>query len=168
MKLKRDAYRLFLNTKGKESPNWNWLGDDMDEMNVDMNGTFETTKNIKGQNSVSDEGYTPSVSATPYYADPEDGIYDFLEDLALGRKSGDDCLAEYMEVVIKNTEDSKHLAYKEDCKIEINSYGGPTTGFRIEFTVHPAGNRKKGYVTINEEKPAFTEGEISSVQVTEG
>lgn len=159
MKLKREAHRLFLNVKGA-APAWYWVGDDMDELNVDMNGTFDTKKNIKGQSSVTDEGYTPSISATPYYANPEDPIYDFLLDLALGRKSGDDCIAEYMEAIIKNTTDANHLAYTEKCKIEINTYGGPTAGFQIEYTIHPAGNRTKGYITIADEVPTFKAGEI--------
>lgn len=161
MKLKREAHRLFLNTKGTAEASWYWVGDDMDEMNVEMNGTFDTKKNIKGQTSVSDEGYTPSISATPYYANPDDSIYDFLEDLALGRKSGDDCLAEYMETIVKDTKATNHLAYKEDCKIEINTYGGPTNAFQIEYTIHPAGNREKGYVTLTADGvPTFKVGEI--------
>lgn len=157
MKLKRSAHRLFLNTKGAESPTWYWVGKDIDDMSVDMGGSFETKKNIMDETSVSDTGYTPSIAATPYYADPDDAIYSFLEDLALNRKSGDDCLAEYLEVIVKDTESENHEAWKEDCKIEINSYGGPTDGYQIEFTVHPAGNRTKGTAKITNKVPTFTE-----------
>ena len=165
MKLKRSAHRLFLNTKGSASAKWYWVGTDMEELNVEMNGSFETKKNIMDETSVTDTGYQPSVSATPYYADPEDDIYDFLEKLYLERLSGDDCIAEYLEVVVKDTEDEKHLAYKESCKIEIVSYGGDTSGMQIEFNVHPNGGREKGYVTISEEKEVtYTKGEIPSGQ----
>lgn len=159
MKLKRSAMRHFINVSGSGSPNWYWIGKDIDEMNVDMNGSFETKKNILDETSVTDDGYEPSIDVTPYFADPADDIYEFLEDLALGRKTGDECLAEYLEVVVKDTGASGHLAYKEDCKIEITSYGGSTEGYRIEFALHPCGNRVKGTVSITDKKPTFSAGE---------
>ena len=157
MKLKRSAHRFFLNVKG-DSPEWYWVGKDIEDLSVEMNGTFETRTNIMDETSVSDEGYAPSVSATPYYADPEDAIYSFLEDIALNRKSGDDCKAEYMEVIVKDTSDTGHKAWKEDCKIEIVSYGGPTGGLQIEFNILPAGNRTEGTVAIKDKVPTFTAG----------
>lgn len=156
MKLKRSAHKFFLNVQGTDSPAWYLVGKDIDDMSVEMNGSFETTKNILDETSVTDDGYSPSIDVNPYYADPDDEIYSFLEDLALERKSGDDAKAEYLEVIVKDTESDAHLAYKEDCKIEIVSYGGPTTGFQILFNVHPAGNRTKGTVAIADKKPTFT------------
>lgn len=157
MKLKRSAHRFFLNTQGSGKPEWYWVGKDMEELNVEMNGSFETKKNIQDETSVTDQGYSPSVEGDPYYADPTDAIYAFLEDLALERKSGDDCKAQYLEVIVKDTTAASHLAYVEDCKIEITSYGGPTEGFRINFAVHPTGNRVKGTVTISDKVPTFVE-----------
>ena len=157
MKLKRSAHRFFLNVKG-DSPEWYWVGKDIEDLSVEMNGTFETRTNIMDETSVSDEGYAPSVSATPYYADPEDAIYSFLEDIALNRKSGDDCKAECLEVIVKDTESATHKAWKEDCKIEIVSYGGPTDGYQIEFNVHPSGNRVEGTAKIENKVPTFTAG----------
>lgn len=166
-KLKRGAHMLFLNVKGMQTPAWYLVGKDIEDMSVDMGGGFETKKNILDETSVTDEGYTPSIEATPYYADPEDDIYDFLEDLALGRKSGDDCKAQYMEVIAKDKAASSHTAYTEDCKIEINSYGGDTSGFQIEFTIHPDGNRKKGTAALDKDKkPTFTE-DTATVSGTE-
>ena len=100
MKLKRSAHRFFLNVKG-DTPEWYWVGKDIDDMSVEMNGSFETKKNIMDESSVTDTGYNPSVSATPYFADPDDAIYAFLEDIAMNRKSGDDCKAECLEVIVK-------------------------------------------------------------------
>ena len=162
MKLTRSAHRFYLNVKGTSSPAWYWVGKDIEDMSVDMGGSFETKKNIMDETSVSDTGYTPSISATPYYADPEDDIYAFLEDLALNRKSGDDCLAECMEIIVSNTDDPSHKAWKEDCKIEIVSYGGDTNGYQIEFNVHPCGNRIAGTATLHKKVPTFTEG-VSSL-----
>jgi hypothetical protein len=124
-------------------------------MSVDMNGSFETTQNILDETSVSDTGYSPQISVTPYYANPEDAIYDFLLDLAMNRKSGDDCKGQYLECV--NDGSGTIQGWQEDCKIEIVSYGGDTNGFQIEYNILPDGNRTEGTVTIGADKtPTFS------------
>lgn len=154
-KLKRSALSHYLNVAGS-SAEWFRIGKHIEELSVDMNGSWESGKNILDETSITDEGYEPSISVTPYFADPEDSIYDFLLDLAMNRKSGDDAKAEYLEVVAKNASDSKHAAWKEDCYIEIVSYGGGTEGVTIEYTIHPAGNRIAGSVTMNGKVPTFS------------
>lgn len=152
-KLKRSAHALYV--KGGDMKDWYLVGKDIDDMSVELNGTFETTKNILDETSVSDTGYEPSVDVTPYYANPSDSIYSFLLDLALGRKSGDDCKGSYMECVNDGT---TIKAWQEDCKFEITSYGGDTNGVNIEFTIHPDGNREEGTATIDAstKQPTFT------------
>jgi hypothetical protein len=157
MKLKRSAHALYWKPSSG-SLGYFLVGKDIDDLSVDMNGSFETTKNILDETSVSDTGYEPQVSVTPYYADPEDDIYEFLEDLALNRKSGDDCAAQYLEVLITDTSASSHKAWQEDCKIEIVSYGGDTNGMQIEYNILPCGNRTEGTATIKDKVPTFTAG----------
>lgn len=132
------------------------IGKDIDDMSVEMNGSFETKKNILGETSVTDTGYSPSMAVAPYYANPADTIYPFVKDLAMNRKSGDDCKAKFLEVIVSDTKAESHEAWEEDCKIEIVSYGGPTEGFAIPFTIHPCGNRKQGTVTLLNKVPTFT------------
>ena len=147
MKLKREAHAYYVKSLGL-SAKYQIIGEDIDDMSVEMNGSYESKKNILGKNTVTDNGYTPSVAVSPYYANPEDDIYPFLKDLAMNRKSGDDAKAKMLEVPIEDTEAEQHDAWEEDCKIEITSYGGNTEGFAIGFTVHPYGTRKQGYATI--------------------
>ena len=153
-KLKREAHRFYIKASGMT--NYYLVGKGIDDMSVEMNGSFEQTQDVTGEVSVSDTGYQPQVSVEPYYANPDDEIYDFLKDLALNRKSGDDAKAEYLEVIIDNTAASEHEAWKENCRIEISSYGGDTSGFAIPFEVHFDGNRQKGTVTISDGTPTFT------------
>lgn len=153
-KLKRNAHRLYVRAKSEDQ--WFLVGKSLDELSVEMNGSFEQTTDITGEVSVSDTGYQPQTSVEPYYANPEDGAwYEFLKDLALNRKSGDDAKAEYMEVLIENTEDSEHDAWKEDCRIEIASYGGDTSGFQISYNIWVDGNREKGKATYSGKVPTF-------------
>lgn len=153
MKLKRQAHGLWL--KVGTQPYY-LIGKDIDDLSVEMNGSFETKKNILGETSTEDNGYNPQATVTPYYANPDDPIYPFLKDLAMNRKSGDDAKAKYLEVWVEDTSAATHDAWEEDCRIEITSYGGNTSGLQIEYVIHPDGNRKQGSVTITDGVPTFS------------
>lgn len=155
-KLKREAHGLYIRPTSEE--NWFLIGKGIDDLSVEMNGSFEQTKDITGQTSVSDTGYQPQISVEPYHADPTDAIYPFLKDLALNRKSGDDAKAEILEVLVEDTEATNHSAWKEDARIEITSYGGDTAGFGINYNIWSDGNRVKGTATLAGKVPTFTEG----------
>lgn len=166
-KLKRSAHALYVKA-GTTGAEWYLVGKDIDDMSVDMNGSFGTTHNILDEVSVSDTGYEPEIDVTPYYANPEDAIYPFLLDLALNRKSGDDCVGKYLEVIAENAADTSHKAWQEDCKFEISSYGGDTNGFQIEYNIHPDGDRVEGTATIGADKiPVFTAGTTSTSSLSD-
>ncbi len=152
-KLKREAHLFYLKVGTKP---YYLVGKGVDEMNVEMNGSFEVKKDITGETSVEDSGYQPQVSVEPYYADPEDDIYDFLKDLALNRKSGDDAKAKYLEVLVEDATANSHEAWQEDCRIEIVNYGGNTNGFQIAYNVYPDGGREQGTVTMSGKVPTFS------------
>lgn len=152
-KLKREAHGLFL--KVATNPYF-LIGTAIDDMSVEMNGSFEQKKDVTGETTTEDNGYTPQVSVEPYYANPDDAIYPFLKDLALNRKSGDDAKAKYLEVIVEDTTAASHDAWEEDCRIEITSYGGDTSGFQIAYVIHPDGNRVQGTATITNKVPTFT------------
>lgn len=155
MKLKRSALAHYISAGSNLSDTWFLIGKDIDDMSMDMGGSFETKKNILDETSVTDTGYQPSMSVTPYYANPEDSIYEFLKDLAFNRKSGDDAKCKLLEVIIDDTEATTHDAWKEDAVIEITSYGGGTEGVTIEYTIHPNGNRVQGKVKIENKVPTW-------------
>lgn len=155
-KLKREAHALYLKASGLSSQ-WYLIGKGIDDLSIEMNGSFEQTKDITGNVAVSDTGYQPQISVEPYHADPADAIYPFLKDLAMNRKSGDDAKAQILEVLIEDTEASEHDAWQEDCRIEITSYGGDTAGLGINFNIWSDGNRKAGHATIENKVPTFTE-----------
>lgn len=152
-KLKREAHAFYV--KAGTMTNFFLVGKSIDDMSVEMNGSFEQTKDITGEVSVSDTGYQPQVSVEPYYANPDDEIYPFLKDLMMNRKSGDDAKAKYLEVLVDDTEASTHDAWQEDCRIEIVSYGGDTSGLQIAYNVWPDGNRQQGTVA-DVKNPTFT------------
>lgn len=157
-KLARKAYATYLDATfgGTGSPNWYLVGKDIEDMSVELNPDTESKENILGETSVTDNGYTPSVSADPYYANPTDSIYPKIKAIAMERLKGDDCKTQILEVIIEDTSATSHEAYMEDVIVKPQSYGGDTSGFAIPFDVMFDGNRKKGTVTITDGVPTFT------------
>ena len=159
-KLARKAYATYLDsTFGGSTPSWYLVGKDIEEMSVELNPDTESKENILGETSVTDNGYEPSISADPYYANPEDSIYDKLKDIAMNRLKGDSCKTKILEVIIEDTEATTHEAYMEDVIVKPQSYGGDTSGFAIPFDVLFDGNRQKGTVSLSGTTPTFTPSE---------
>ncbi len=164
-KLNREALAHYLDTSFKnvaESAEWEIIGDDIEEMSVELNPDTETKKTILGQTKTNDNGYEPTMDADPFYADPEKKLYPKLRDIALGQLKGDACKTLMLEVIIEDTEAENHLAYVQEVMVKPQSYGGDTGGFNIPFQVSFNGARTKGYVTASSlaTTPTFTKGEI--------
>ena len=156
-KLARKAYATYLDANfGTGTKSWYLVGKDIEDMSVELNPDTESKENILGETSVTDNGYTPSVSADPYYANPSDSIYPKLKAIAMERLKGDDCKTQILEVIIEDPSDASHEAYIEDVIVKPQSYGGDTSGFAIPFDVLFDGNRVKGSVTITDGVPTFT------------
>ncbi len=135
------------------------LGDDIEEMSVEMNYDISQTKTILGQTRTRDNGYTPSMSADPFYADPEKKLYPKLRDIAMERLKGDDCKTLMLEVIVEDLEATTHTAYVREVMVKPTSYGGGTEGFNIPFEVSEDGAWVKGTVTaasVLEGAPVFT------------
>lgn len=166
-KLEREALAHYLDTTWKlksDTAEWEVLGDDIEEMSVELNPDTEQKKTILGKTRTTDNGYQPSMSADPYYADPTKKIYPQIRDIALDRLKGDACRTLMLEVIVEDTAAPKHLAYVQEVMVKPQSYGGDTSGVNIPFDVTDDGERKKGYVTAESLKtgnPVFAEGEIA-------
>lgn len=170
MKLEREAMAHYLDPSFKNdlttagTVNWEVLGDDIEDMNMELNPDTEQKKNILGQTKTIDKGYEPSMDADPYYADPTKKIYPKIRSIALDRLKGDQCNTLMLEVIIEDTEATKHLAYVQQVMVKVKSYGGDTEGVNFPFTVSENGSRVKGHVTaesVKAGKPVFAEGEIT-------
>ncbi len=171
-KLNREALGHYLDTdfhtKVSEAAEAQFeiIGDDIEEMSVELNSDTEQIKNILGQTKTKDNGYTPSMEADPFYADPDKKLYPKLRDIAMGRLKGDECKTLMLEVIVEDTEAANHLAWLREVMVKPNSYGGSTEGFNIPFTVSEDGDSQKGYVSAESMKtgnPTFTEGAIPGV-----
>lgn len=135
------------------------LGDDIEEMSVEMNPETEQRKNILGQTKTIDSGFTPTLSADPWYANTDSGLYEHMKKIVFEQLKGDERKTLMLEVIIEDTDASTHEAYLREVKVTPTSYGGGTEGFNIPFTVDFDGAFAKGTVTAESVKagvPVFT------------
>lgn len=140
------------------SGDWYKIGLDIDDMSMELNPDVESKQNILGETSVVHNGFSPSMDADPYYANPDDSVYDDLAHIAMNRDYSDAASRwQLLEVIISDETATSHAAWQEDAVIIPQSYGGDTSGFQIPFQVQPAGNRRQGTVTITGGVPVFTE-----------
>lgn len=164
-KLKREALAHYLDTAwNKKVADANKavfeiLGDDIEDMSVEMNADTSQIKNILGQTKTTDNGFTPSMSADPWYADTESKLYPHMRDIVMEQITGDERKTLMLEVIVEDTDAGVHTAYLREVKVTPTSYGGGTEGFNIPFTIDFDGAWVKGTVTAESVKsgsPAFT------------
>lgn len=164
-KLNREAFASFLDTAWNSKvadvskAAFEIIGDDIEEMSVELNPDVESRKNILGQTKSVDNGYEPSMDADPFYADPDKALYPKIRDIAMGRLKGDACKTLLLEVIVEDTEATTHLAYVREVLVKPQSYGGGTEGFNIPFNVSEDGSSVKGTVTaasLTSGSPVFT------------
>ncbi len=165
MKLEREALGHYLDTKfntkvGQAAEaEFEIIGDDIEEMSVELNADTEQVKNILGQTKTRDNGYTPSMDADPFYADPDKKLYAKIRDIAMNRLKGDACKTLMLEVLVEDTEAETHKAWLREVMVKPTSYGGGTEGVNIPFNVSEDGACLEGTVTAESMKtgnPAFT------------
>lgn len=164
-KLNREAMATYLdtvfNTKVADVSKavFEIIGDDIEEMSVELNPDTEQNKNILGQTKTKDNGYEPSMDADPFYADPEKKLYPKIRDIALGRLKGAACKTLMLEVFVEDTEATTHTAYVREVMVKPQSYGGDTGGLNFPFNVSEDGASVKGTVTaasLTSGSPTFT------------
>ena len=144
-KIARKFLAHFINTAPLSDAVYERLGKDLEELTTELNPEIETKNNILGESSTNLSSYQPQFSVEPYYADEGTGLHTFLQDIIDNRKVLDDTKTDVLEVHLwEEDESGVFVAYKEECIVEITSYGGDTTGYQIPFNVHLSGNRVKG------------------------
>ena len=120
------------------------LGKDLEEYSPELAAQVEKTKNILGQTSVSIVGYEKTGSVEPYFAESGDPLFEKLQAIIDGDLTLDDCKAAMVEVKLWDGEGTSYPAIREECYIEVTSYGGDTQGYQIPFTVHYTGIKQSG------------------------
>lgn len=156
--IKRSEFMIFADV-GDSTPEWELIGDKVEEMSLEMNPNVETTTDITGNTTTTLDKYEIQTSVSPMRAKKESKLFAFLYDIVKNEKTLSDVEMNFLCVnVFDSTEDGETTAYAawtQKGVVAVQSYGGSTTGLDIPFNVHWTG--KKTYGTFNPSDKKFTE-----------
>ena len=158
MKIQRKYMAHYLNahfaSDSTDKDDYIRLGKDLEEYSPELSANVEKKSNILGQTSVTIDSYQKQGEVSPYYAEKDDPLFTRLQAIIDGDQVLDDLKTDIVEVKLWGEESAgAYPAIKEECYIEVSSYGG-TTGYQIPFNVHYTGVKTKG--TFDVSKKTFT------------
>ena len=156
MKIERKYMAHYLNAAfGSGTASYVRLGSDLEEYSPELSANVEKKNNILGQTSVVIDSYQKQGEAAPYYAEKDDPLFEKLQAIIDGDLTLDNLKTDIVEVKLwGEASTGAYPAVKEECYIEIVSYGGDTTGYQIPFNVHYTGVKTAG--TFNPNTRTFT------------
>ena len=143
-KIERKYMAHYINAARDGEAVYERLGQDLEEYAPELSAQVEKTKNILGQTSVSIVGYEKSGAVEPYYAQAGDPLFEKLQSIIDGDLVLEDCKAAVVEVKLWQGEGSAFPAIREECYLEVTSYGGDTQGYQIPFNIHYTGVKQSG------------------------
>ncbi len=145
------------------------LGKDSDDLSIDLNPDTEQTKNVLGETTFNNNGYTPSMS-NEYQARTEDAIYEHIQYIADNLAVDDEhtsatMIVATLDIEVKDTGEKTATGkgYKVPVKVVVDNDGGSTAGYAIPFTINEDGARVQGSVSVENKIPTFTAGGASEV-----
>lgn len=156
-----------------DNENWTCLGKDADSLSIELNPGTEQVKNVQGEVTFVNNGYTPSISNDSYKARYEDAIYPYIQTIA-DTLATDDARTSATLMVATLTDEVKEAATKTltgkgftvPVKVVVDSDGDDTSAYGIPFTISEDGGRTQGTVTVTNKVPTFTpEGGVSGASV---
>ena len=146
-KIKRKMLATYLNSAfaGNEGGGYVLIGKGIDEMSVSMGANVTKTPDILGETPVTIDKYEKSQSVEPYYAREGDELFEALQAVIDGDLTLDDLNSDIIDVNTWEAPTSEtYPAIKEECVIEVVSYGGNTEGYQIPFNIHRTGIKTSG------------------------
>lgn len=105
------------------------LGKDLEEYSPELSANVEKKTNILGNETVSIDSYQKQGEVSPYYAEKGDPLFEKLQSIIDNDLVLDDLKTDIVEVKLWDAQSSGAFpAVREECYIEVSSYGGDTTG----------------------------------------
>lgn len=167
-KILRGRRAMWLTFDGKD---WTCLGKDSDDLSIDTNPDTESFKNVQGETTFVNNGYTPSIS-NEYIAREEDAIYEHIQTIADTLATDDDRTGATLLVATLNVEvadtgsvTATGKGFTVPVKVVVDNDGGSTDGYAIPFTITEDGGRTQGTVSVENKVPTFTAGGASGASV---
>lgn len=159
-KIPRNAFMLFADVSdaGSQTPEWELIGEGIEELTQEMNPNVETVKDVTGNTTTTLDSYEPQISVSPMKAKKESKLFAILYDIVRYEKKLSDVERNFLCVNIFDDEGTPeapaYAAWQQRAIIAVQSYGGDTSGLDIPFNIHWTG--KKTHGTFNPTTKTFT------------
>ena len=155
-KIERKYLAHYIDAAANGEAAYEQLGKDLEEFSPELSAQVETKKNILGNTSIVISSYEKTASVEPFYAEKDSALFNRLQAIIDDELVLDELKVNVVEVKLWDAkEDGVYPAIREEAYVEINSYGGDTTGYQIPFTLHYTGKKTKG--TFDVSSRVFTE-----------
>ena len=155
-KIERKYLAHYINTAKDGQAVYERLGKDLEEFSPELAAQVDTKRNILGETAILISGYEKTGAVEPYYAEAGSGLFQRLQEIVDENLVLDQLKTDVVEVRLWERADGVAFpASREEVYIEVNSYGGDTTGYQIPFTLHYTGNKVMG--TFDIATKTFTE-----------
>ena len=151
-KIERKYLAHYINTAQEDAAVYERLGKDLEEFSPELAAQVDTKKNILGQTSVVISGYQKTGAVEPYYAESDSGLFQRLQAIIDGGLVLEQLKTDVVEVKLWDGQGSVYPAIREECFIEVTSYGGDTQGYQIPFTIHYTGIKETGTFDLSTKK----------------
>lgn len=156
-KIQRKHMAHYLNTNFglNNTDEYVLLGIGLEESSIEMGANVNKTADIVGNTDTFIDTYEKSQSIEPYYARKEDSLTTALQTVIDNDLVLDDLNTDVIDVKTWEEEETDGFpAVKEECVIEVVSYGGDTAGYAIPFNIHRTGVKTQGH--FDPETKTFT------------
>lgn len=143
-KIKRQEFLLFANVGVADTPEWEVIGDEIEELSVETNNEVDSKTDILGQTKTTVKKGPKSTSVDPYIVKRESKLGQKLYEMIRNDAELDDVKMDFLQVWVFDSEAGKYSADRQQGMVDIKSYGGDTGGFGIPFDVHLVGEKTPG------------------------
>lgn len=141
----RKEFRHFVNVGTKDAPEWELLGEGIEDLAREMNNNVETKTDILGNNSTTVTKGNQVSSFDPFKCRRDSKLFAKLYQIYTDDLELSDVEMEFLEVSIFDKEtDDTYRAIKQTGAIDLKSVGGDTTGLDMPFDVNYIGAKTKG------------------------
>lgn len=160
--VKRKDFMVFADVGTEGTPEWELIGDKVEELSLEMNPNVETTTDITGNTTTTLDKYEVQTSVSPMRAKKESKLFAVLYDIVKNEKTLSDVERNFLCVNVFDSTTTGtepdittvYAAWTQKGVVAVQSYGGNTAGLDIPFNIHWTGS--KTYGTFSPTTKAFT------------
>lgn len=152
--IKREAFMTFVDVSATATPEWELIGDKVEELSIAMNPNINTVSDVTGNTSTTLDRYQEQTDVSPMRARKESKLFAILYAIVKEKKTLSDVERDFLCVNVFDASAGQYSAWKQRAVIAVQSFGGNTQGLDVPFNIHWMGERTHG--TFNPSTNSFT------------